>query len=35
MKEVTKKLEEGILLNKINNTENNIVDFLKKIRDNM
>lgn len=35
MKEVTKKLEEAILLNKINNTENNIVDFLKKIRDNI
>ena len=35
MKEVTKKLEEAILLNKINNTEKNIVDFLKKIRDNI
>ena len=35
MKEVTKKLEEAILLNKINNTENNIVDFLRKIRDNI
>ena len=35
MKEVTKKLEEAILLNKINNTENNIVDFLKKTRDNI
>ena len=35
IKEVTKKLEEAILLNKINNTENNIVDFLKKIRDNI
>ena len=35
MKEVTKKLEEAILLNKINNTENNIVDFLEKIRDNI
>ena len=35
IKEVTKKLEEAILLNKINNTEKNIVDFLKKIRDNI
>ena len=35
MKEVTKKLEEAILLNKINNTKHNIVDFLKKIRDNI
>ena len=35
IKEVTKKLEEAILLNKINNNEKNIVDFLKKIRDNM
>ena len=35
IKEVTKKLEEAILLNKINNTENNIVDFLEKIRDNI
>ena len=35
IKEVTKKLEEAILLNKINNTEKNILDFLKKIRDNI
>ena len=35
IKEVTKKLEEAILLNKIDNTEKNIVDFLKKIRDNI
>ena len=35
IKEVTKKLEEAILLNKINNTEKNIVDFLEKIRDNI
>ena len=35
MKEVTKKLEEAILLNKIYNTKKNIVDFLKKIRDNI
>ena len=35
IKEVTKKLEETILLNKINNTEKNILDFLKKIRDNI
>lgn len=35
IKEVTRKLEEAILLNKIYNTKNNIVDFLKKIRDNI
>ena len=35
IKEITKKLEEAILLNKINNTEKNIVDFLEKIRDNI
>ena len=35
IKDVTKKLEEAILLNKINNTEKNIVDFLEKIRDNI
>ena len=35
IKEVTKKLEEAILLNKIDNTEKNIVDFLEKIRDNI
>ena len=35
MNEVTKKLEEAILLNKIYNTKKNIVDFLKKIRDNI
>lgn len=35
IKDITKKLEEAILLNKINNTEKNIVDFLEKIRDNI
>ena len=35
IKDITKKLEEAILLNKIDNTEKNIVDFLKKIRDNI
>ena len=34
IKEIIKKLEEDIILSKIDNTRKDILDFLMKIRDN-